>query len=304
MAGSKTTLTMLRSLALIGAIIVFGLGIWTLIIINDIVDRGQVVFEIFRSRLTDDAPLWSWFIAAAARGTARTGILIVFTSITALAILLIITSNRVYWLRISSSLVMLIEFTAAASSIAVSGCALSLRAFSTPPYATLDSADLSYFALLDPLSRAMALTSAATVILLVTTCIASLINLYKHRKQTKDVRSFEPTVSALGMSYGFHALHPQPRTTRNAIPTMYDPYKAFQKGPGKPPNAKQVTFANEGAWMSRKDSRWSVSTTSQSGIEGDIMRLLEVKRAKRVVLVRPARPWKEAWNGGEGAHMI
>lgn len=203
---------------------------------------------------------------------------------------------------------MLIEFTAAASSVAVSGCALSLalsiRAFSTPPYATLDSADLSYFALLDPLSRAMALTSASTAIFLIITCVASLVNFYNHRKQTKDVRSFEPTVSALGMSYGFHALHPQPRTTRNAIPTMYDPYKAFQKGPGKPPNAKQVTFANEGAWMSRKDSRWSISTTSQSGIEGDIMRLLEVKKARRAVPVRPARPWTEAWNGGQGAHMI
>jgi hypothetical protein len=156
--------------------------------------------------------------------------------------------------------------------------------------------------LLNPLIRATTITVGLTGILLITTLTASLIGLHNRRKRSKDVRSFEPTVSALGMSHGFHALHPQTKTYREAIPTMYDPYKALR--PGRPPNTKNVNFANEGAWMSRKYSRWSASTTSPMGIEGDIMRLLEVKRARRVVPVRPARPWSKVWNGREGAHAI
>ena len=85
---------------------------------------------------------------------------------------------------------------------------------------------------------------------------------------------------------------------------MYDPYKVSRNGPRRPPNAKRVVFANEETWMSHKHSRWSASTTSMSGIERDIMKLLEVKRARRAVPVRPTRPWSEVWNGRDGAHAI
>lgn len=202
-----------------------------------------------------------------------------------------------------STTVMLVELTAAICSIIVAGCALSLaldiRAFSTPPYTTLNSADLSHFALLDPLSRALALTSAVTGCFLSITCTANVVNMLTQRSKAKDVRSFEPTVSALGMSHGFQALNPQPRTACGAVPSIYDAHKSFQRGPGRPANIRQVTFANEGAWMSGKPSRWSASTASPSRIEGDIMRLLDVKRARRAIPVRPARS-EEALTGSEG----
>ena len=126
------------------------------------------------------------------------------------------------------------------------------------------------------------------------------------------------------MSHGFHALHPQPRgsTLRQPIPTMYDPYKAFQKGPGGGALriTKQVAFADEATWMSdggaagkhAASSRWSASSTgSPRRVEAgrganvvslldvnkaslprgeagaDITRLLDVKRARRAVPVRP-----------------
>lgn len=297
-------------------------------------DRGQAVLDGYQSRLGTEATLWSSFIAAAAQSTAQTSVLIVATSITAFIILLVIISNRYYWISISSPIVLLTELTSVTSTVISFGCAislaLSLRAFSTPPYSTLDSADLTFFALLDPLSRALAITSTLTGLLIIITCTAHTIDFMQQRKRSKDIRSFEPTVSALGMSHGFHALHPAPRRViRESIPTMYDPYGAFRNGPGslstagRLPNTvrlqgvgrlpsaeqmitKQVTFANEeGAWMSRKHSRWSVSTVSPSTaaptgmarIEGDILRLLEVKRARRAVPVRPARP-------SSGVHAI
>lgn len=73
---------------------------------------------------------------------------------------------------------------------------------------------------------------------------------------------------------------------------MYDPYRAYKKGPGTLRITKQVSFADEATWMSRKSatSRWSASTSSPRGMEGDIMRLLDVKKARRAVPVRPARP--------------
>jgi hypothetical protein len=210
---------------------------------------------------------------------------------------LIVSSNRYHWLRISPTVTIFIELASTTSIAIVLGCALSfaldLNAFRTPSFETYDSADLAFFALLGPLSKAITITAAIVSILLITTCTMSLLDMYKRRRQSRDIRSFEPTISALGMSHGFHALHPPARTKREPIPTVYDPYKAFQKGPGKTPVTKNMAFVNEGAWMNRKHSRWSVSTTSPVGIEGDIMRLLDVKRARRAVPVRPAQPWSE-----------
>lgn len=147
--------------------------------------------------------------------------------------------------------VVLIELASTTSTIVVFSCALSfalsLSAFSTPPYATLNSADLSFFARLDPLSRALTITSALTGLLLILTLTASLVNLHNRRTESHDIRFFEPTISALGMSHGFHALYPQPTTAREAIPTMYDPYKSFRRGFGGLSNAKDARFASEGA---------------------------------------------------------
>ncbi|KAF3010847.1 hypothetical protein E8E13_008941 [Curvularia kusanoi] len=218
-------------------------------------------------------------------------------------------SNRYYWLRIAPTFIVLIELTSAISLTIIFGCALSLaldtQAFTTPSLPTLDSADLSLFSHLKPLARGLAITGALTTLLTLLALTASLMELQNRRTQARDTRAFEPTVSALGMSHGFHALHPQPHTTtiRQAIPTMYDPYKAFQKGgPGGTLRiTKQVAFADEATWMSQSrkhahthaTSRWSASTSSPKKIEGDIMRLLEVKKARRAVPVRPAAAWTE-----------
>lgn len=228
----------------------------------------------------------------------------------ALNTLLVIFSNRYYWLRIPTSVVILIELTSTILSITAFGCAislaLSLKAFTTSPLPTLDSADLTFFASLNPLSKALTTTSALASFLLLITLTASLIDLHSRHAQAKDSRAFEPTVSALGMSHGFHTLHPQPRMGREPIPTMYDPYRAFRKGPGAMHETKHVAFADEGAWMSRKQdkSRWSVSTSSPRVVERDIMRLLDVKKARRAVPVRPARPGSVVWIEREVVHAI
>ncbi|KAJ4338476.1 hypothetical protein N0V95_008045 [Ascochyta clinopodiicola] len=261
MASSKTALTMVRSLALVGAIVVFALGTWSLVIIRDIEDRGEKILDPFQTRLAGDAASWSQFITAAARGAARAWILVVASSITTLATLLVVMSNRYYWLRMPSAIVVLIELIATTSSITISSCALSIalniRAFSTPPYATLDSADLAFFALLDPLSRTSAIASVLTSIFLIIACAASLVDFGKRRKQRKDVRSFEPTISALGMNRGFYAVYPQPNPTHDAIPNMYDPYRPLRKEPRSSPDAKMVAFASEGAWMSPEEVKES-----------------------------------------------
>lgn len=252
------------------------------------------------------------------------------SSTTALTTLLITTSNRYYWLRIATPLLTTLELSSFLSTIILFATALSLAislsAFDPPSLPTLDSADLTSFTHLLPLSRGLALTAALILPPSFLALALTLHALQQRRREGRDTRAFEPTVSALGMSHGFHALHPQPRgsTLRQPIPTMYDPYKAFQKGPGGGALriTKQVAFADEATWMSdgggagkqAASSRWSASSTgSPRRVEGgrganvvrlldvrkaslprgeggggaDVTRLLDVKRARRAVPVRP-----------------
>ena len=251
------------------------------------------------------------------------------SSTTALTTLLIITSNRYYWLRIATPLLTTLELSSFLSTIILFATALSLAlslsAFSPPSLPTLDSADLTSFTHLLPLSRGLSLTAALILPPCFLALALTLHTLQQRRRERRDTRAFEPTASALGMSHGFHALHPQPRgaTLRQPIPTMYDAYRAFQKGPGAGALriTKQVAFADEATWMSdgggagkhaAASSRWSASSTGsprraergrganavrlldvrKAGLpraeEGaDVARLLDVKRARRAVPVRP-----------------
>jgi len=292
---------------------------------------------MIHSKLGDDDLSWSQFITTAQQGTTRICILVVTSLLTTFTTLAVIMSNRYYWLRLSSLAVLSLEAVPTTATVIAFACALSLsvdlNAFNTPPLSTLQSRDLSLFAKLDPLR--LTLTSSVTLSLLLITSTAQLIIFLKQRRKERDTRSFEPTVSALGMSHGFAALHPAPRTSRPPIPTIYDPYRAFKKGSDalqafvQQPEAahrpsvlrrdistgemvaKHVGFADEGAWMARKsDSRWSVSTASPQRVEGDILRLLEVRKAKEVSMKRtrravPVRPASAAWYAGEtgGVHV-
>lgn len=294
---------------------------------------------MIHSHLGDADLSWSQFITAAQQGIARIWILVVTSLLTIFTTLTVILSNRYYWLRLSAPAILSLEIVPTATTVIAFACALSLsvdlKAFNTPPLYTFNSTDLSFFAKLDPLSRGLTLTSSVTLSLLLITSTAHLIIFLKQRRKERDTRSFEPTVSALGMSHGFAALHPAPRTSRPPILTIYDPYQAFKKGPGalqalvQHPEAahrpsalkgdtsagemvsKHVGFADEGAWMARKsDSRWSVSTASPRRVEGDILRLLEVRKAKEMNMKRtrravPVRPASAAWYAGEtgGVHV-
>ncbi|KAJ8113134.1 hypothetical protein OPT61_g4668 [Boeremia exigua] len=290
----KAATTCVRSIALMGTAIIFALSIWTLVIVQAMDRRGATVLSAFKFELGVEATSWTQYITAAVRGITWSRAIVVL--VMAPVNLLVILSNRYYWCRISTTVVLLMELTTGISSIAVLGCALnlalSLKAFTNPPLPTLDSAELSSFATLNPLSRALTIASALVSLLLITTFTTSFISLQTRRKRANDTRAFEPTISALGMSHGFHALHPQPKRSREPIPTMYDPYRAFRKGPGALQDTRQAAFADEGTWISRKhvNSRWSASTSSPRGIERDIIRLLDVKKARRAVPVRPVRP--------------
>lgn len=296
---------------------------------------------MIHDKLGDDDLSWSQFITAAQGGTTRIWILVVTSLITTFTILAVIMSNRYYWLRLSAPTVLSLEAVPTTAVVIAFACALSLsidlNAFNTPPLSTFQSKELSFFAKLDPLSRGLTLTSSVTLSLLLITSTAHLIIFLKQRRKERDTRSFEPTVSALGMSQGFAALHPSPRTSRPPIPTIYDPYRAFNKGSaalsvqafvqqpeaahrpsalrrdtsGGEMRAKHVGFADEGAWMARKsDSRWSVSTASPRRVEGDMLRLLETREAKEAKMKRtrravPVRPASAAWYAGEagGKHV-
>lgn len=294
---------------------------------------------MIHSRLGDDDLSWSRFITAAQQGTTRIWIVVVTSLLTTFTTLAVIMSNRYYWLRLSAPAVLSLEAVPTTATIIASACALSLsvnlNAFNAPTLSTFDSNDLSFFAKLDPLSRGLTIASSVTLSLLLITFLAHTIAFLAQRRKEKDTRSFEPTVSALGMSHGFAALHPPPLRSRAPIPTIYDPYRAFQKGPDalqafvQQPEAahrpsalrrdtsagnmvaKHVGFADEGAWMARKsDSRWSVSTASPRRVEGDILRLLEVRKAKEVKMKKtrravPVRPASAAWYAGEagGVHV-
>lgn len=294
---------------------------------------------MIHSRLGDDDLSWSQFITAAQQGTTRIWIVVATSLLTTFTTLAVIMSNRYYWLRLSAPAILSLEAVPTTATIIAFACALSLsvnlNAFNTPPLSTFDSIDLSFFAKLDPLSRGLAITSSVTLALLLIAFLAHIIAFLAQRRKDKDTRSFEPTISALGMSHGFAALHPPTPRSRAPIPTIYDPFRAFQKGPDalqafvQQPKAahrpsalrrdtsagdlvaKHVGFADEGAWMARNsDSRWSVSTVSPRWMEGDIMRLLEVRKAKAVKMkktrrVVPVRPASAAWYAGEagGAHI-
>ncbi|KAJ4341220.1 hypothetical protein N0V87_001961 [Didymella glomerata] len=292
---------------------------------------------MIHSKLGDDNLSWSQFIKAAQHGTTRIWVLVATSLLTTFTTLAVIMSNRYYWLRLSAPAVLSLEAVPTTATIITFACALSisidLDAFISPPLSTFNSADLSFFAKLEPLSRGLTLTSSVTLSLLLITSTAHLIIFLKQRRKEKDTRSFEPTVSALGMSHGFAALHPAPRTSRPPIPTIYGPYQTFKKGSGalqafvQQPEAayrpsalrrdtsaggmvsKHVGFADEGAWMARKSgSRWSVSTASPRRVEGDILRLLEVRKAKEVKMKRtrravPVRPASAAWYAGETGAM-
>jgi hypothetical protein len=292
---------------------------------------------MIHSKLGDDNLSWSQFIKAAQHGTTRIWVLVATSLLTTFTTLAVIMSNRYYWLRLSAPAVLSLEAVPTTATIITFACALSisidLDAFISPPLSTFNSADLSFFAKLEPLSRGLTLTSSVTLSLLLITSTAHLVIFLKQRRKEKDTRSFEPTVSALGMSHGFAALHPAPRTSRPPIPTIYGPYRTFKKGSGalqafvQQPEAayrpsalrrdtsaggmvsKHVGFADEGAWMARKsDSRWSVSTASPRRVEGDISRLLEVRKAKEVKMKRtrravPVRPASAAWYAGETGAM-
>ncbi|KAF3052038.1 hypothetical protein E8E11_002238 [Didymella keratinophila] len=214
---------------------------WSLVI-GQAIDssRGRRVFEslhpMILSKLGDDDVSWSQFITAAQQSTTRIWILVITSLLTTFTTLAVIMSNRYYWLRLSSPAVLSLEAVPTTATVIAFACALSLsvdlNAFNTPPLSTFQSRDLSFFAKLDPLSRGLTLTSSVTLSLLLITSTAQLIIFLKQRRKERDTRSFEPTVSALGMSHGFAALHPALRTSRPPIPTVHDPYQAFKKGPG------------------------------------------------------------------------
>ncbi|KAF1931832.1 uncharacterized protein M421DRAFT_2455 [Didymella exigua CBS 183.55] len=315
---------------------------WSLIIVQTIdSSRGQRVLKTLDSTLDVSGPSWTHFITAATQGIARMWILIVASLITIFTVVTVIMSNRYYWLRISPpGALLLIETASVTFTITAFACALSLsltlEAFNARPWPAIYFTDLSFFSTLIPLSKCLIIVASTSLGLLLTTLVAHLTSFLRHRAKAKDIRSFEPTVSALGMSHGFHALHPPPRTARAPIPTMYDPYRAFKKGPGvqrqgslpdflaPPPDlrsgtlrlgssrgdvaSKRVGFTDEGAWMARtSDSRWSVSTASPRRIEGDIMRLLEVRKSKDVKKSRRAvsvRPASVVWYGTEIVHAL
>ncbi|KAH6643620.1 hypothetical protein C7974DRAFT_1621 [Boeremia exigua] len=306
----NTARTVWRSLALVCTVGIIALSTWSLIILQVIDSRGFTVLSNLESRLGAATASWSQYITAAARGTAWAQVLVTIGSIMAVTILLVIMSNRYYWIRIPPAAVVTLDFASTICSTAVFGCAvtlaLSLDTFNAPALPTFDSADLTFFAQLNPLSRAITIISALGGFFLITAFMTSLIDLQTRRAQARDTRAFEPTVSALGMSHGFHALHPERRTAREQIPTMYDPYRAFRQGQGASHSTEQLPFADEAAWISRKQtkSRWSASTTSPRGIERDIIKLLDVKKARRAVSVRPARPKSGAWDGRGAGHVI
>jgi hypothetical protein len=168
--------------------------------------------------------------------------------------------------------------------------ALSLIAFTRDRLETADSADLTMFTMILPLSRGLVVTTGFGGFVLLTTTITAAVQACMGARD-KESCSFEPTASALGMGHGYQAIVPPPMRSRP--PTLYDPRKPLPKQlDGMPQTEEEMALAEEIAPPKRADSAMSESSRYSGDIAKEETWPLNAEKPQ-VLAIRPSRPWSE-----------
>jgi hypothetical protein len=168
--------------------------------------------------------------------------------------------------------------------------AYSLIGFTKTRLETADSADLTMFAMIIPLSCGLVLASGIGGFILLSTTITAVVQACM-RARAKESCSFEPTASALGMGYGYQAIVPPVQSSRP--PTMYDPRKPLPKQlDGMPQTEEEEALAVEISQKKRVDSSLSATSMYSDDVEKqETMPLVTMENSTKVLQIRPSRPW-------------
>ncbi|KAH6080803.1 hypothetical protein HBI67_026550 [Parastagonospora nodorum] len=281
----------IRVIALISTLIVVGLGAWSRFVEQDIETRGAAVLQRLQPEALT-AQEWRDFFIAATQGTSRIWITIVAASIAFLTSFFVVLSSVVRGLKIPGTIRVPVEFLSMSAMIAAFGCSLSLAwtllAFTTEELETADSADLTMFTMILPLSRGLVVTTGCTSFILLSTSITALVRACMGVRD-KESCSFEPTASALGMGHGYQAIVPP--APRSRPPTLYDPRKPLPKQlDGMPQTEEERALAQEIARTPRTVSVLSESSRYSGDFEKEETWPLNPEKTQ-VRSIRPSRPW-------------
>jgi hypothetical protein len=171
---------------------------------------------------------------------------------------------------------------------------LSLNAFSKTPLNASTSPDLMTFAMLLDLSKGYAIAACLGGLFFLIACIMATADAC-NRAREKESCYFEPTASALGMGHGYAAITVPP-TSRNRIPTIYDPRLPLRFDEEKEPErtgTQEKESASKNVEMGRSDSVVSEEGGISFEFEKEITGPLSLEKPGRVLQIRPSRPWSE-----------
>jgi hypothetical protein len=168
--------------------------------------------------------------------------------------------------------------------------AYSLISFTRTRLETADSADLTMFSMIIPLSCGLVFTTGIGSFILLATTITAMVEACM-RARAKESCSFEPTASALGMGYDYQAIVPPVQSSRP--PTMYDPRKPLPKQlDGMPQTEEEENLAVGIVEKKRVDSTLSATSVySEDMDKQETAPLVNPEKSQKVLQIRPSRPW-------------
>ncbi|KAL5120733.1 hypothetical protein ACEQ8H_001212 [Pleosporales sp. CAS-2024a] len=304
-AGMKV-LTGIRVIALMATLVVVGLSVWSLVVVHDIKSRGAGVLQRLRPEAST-AQEWRDFFIAATNANLRIWITIVAASVASLASLLVVLSTTVKRLWAPVCMQVPVEFVSMCGMVISFGCTLSvafsLIAFTRKRLETADSANLTMFTMILPLSRGLVITSGFGNFVLLITTVTAIIQVCTQLRD-KESCSFEPTAAALGMGYEYQAIVPPSLGDRP--PSLYDPRKPLPKQlDGMPQTEEESALADPIAPRTRVDSSMSERSKYSGDVEKEETWPLNQEKPQ-VPAIRSSRPWSETPNKlkSPGVHAI
>ncbi|KAF2730889.1 hypothetical protein EJ04DRAFT_499695 [Polyplosphaeria fusca] len=289
MGAGQIVLAGLRTLVLLVALAVIGLGAWVQHTVHDVEVRGEVVIEMIAMPAAGKDK-WQAFFDAVLGSEMRVWIAIGGGCFAFIAGMLVLLSSKVNRLKVSCYVLVPLELLSMITMAGAFTASLSLAVKLDSSCNGLDastSGDLMAFGMLCPLSKGWSISGGIGVAVLAITSLTALIDLCRHR--SKHTCSFEPTASALGMGHGYQAVVPP--LARGDIPTLYDPRKPIPGTPARPPREDEIGLADAGAPMGVQEPGFidqHIDAVSQ--ISGP----LGLEKPETVRQMRPARPWSEA----------
>ncbi|KAF2661777.1 hypothetical protein K491DRAFT_710610 [Lophiostoma macrostomum CBS 122681] len=286
----------LRSLVVVVALAVIGLGAFVEYMMHDIDVRGEGLLDIVPMN-EDRKEAWRAFFDALVNSQIRIWIAIAAGSFTFLAVLMVFLSYKIERFKMSRYVTIPLEFLSMLAMTAAFVGPLTLAIKMMPVCANLPtstSRDLTTFSMVCPLTTAYTVAGGVGSFLLAITSLAALISACSQARNQK-VCSFEPTASTLGMTHGYQAVIPP--QSRSTIPTLYDPRKPEPGSDDKSPRGSEevglaVSGEEMGMAVARRDSGLSTKSGDSAGA-AEISGPLGLEKPEVVAQMRPARPWSE-----------